>query len=165
MRRELLVAVIALAPRSAAAHGGNPAQAVVLTPMELGTPVSDSFVVEWLDAGPPPPITGSAFVNLFYTRDIPITYPLGIIPQTLTGTAIVTGLLEENDPNTITWDVSNVPSGHYWIWSRVDDPPAEMSAQYIRFSPTPLTVLHPGDEIGPAIALIKPQSEFSTSDK
>jgi hypothetical protein len=156
--------LLLLLPRTAAAHGGNPAQAVVLTPEELGAPVADSFLIEWLDAGPPPPITGSAYVNLYYTRDIPYAFPLGIIPPTLTGTAIETGIQEELEPNMLTWDVSDVPSGHYWIWSRVDDPPAEMSAQYIRFSPTPLTVLHPGDEIGPAIALLKPQSEFSTAD-
>src|SRR5687768_870029 len=101
MTRVLLVLLL-LAPRLADAHGGNPAQAVVLKPDALGPTVDDSFLVEWLDAGPPPPPTGSALVNLFYTRDIPITSPLGIIPQTLTGTAIVTGVLEESDPNQFT---------------------------------------------------------------
>jgi hypothetical protein len=154
-----------LAPRLAFAHGGNPAQAVVLEPTMLGPTVDDSYLVQWLDAGPPPPPTGSAMVNLYYTRDIPITFPLGIIPPTLTGTAIFNNMLEELDPNEYLWDTSNVPSGHYWIWSRVDDPPAEASPQYIRFSPAPLTILHPGDSIGPAITLLKPQSEFATSDE
>lgn len=159
------LSALLIAPSNARAHGGQPAQAAVLTPEILGSPVDDSFLIEWLDAGPPPPPTGSALVNLFYTDEIPPTFPLGSIPQTLTGTVIVSGILEEDAPNEYLWDVSQVPSGHYWIWSRVDDPPAEMSAQYIRFPPVPLTVLHPGDEIGPAVAITRPDSEFSTGDE
>ncbi len=165
MRRALLLVALTATPRLAFAHGGNPAQAVVVEPMHLGPTYSDTFLVKWLDAGPPPPVTGSAMVNLFYSSQIPHAFPLGIIPLTVTGTAIVRNLLEEIEPNELAWDVSNVPSGHYWIWSRVDDPPAEMSPQYIRYSPAPVTVLHPGDVIGPAIALLKPQSEFSTADE
>jgi hypothetical protein len=162
--RRVLALLLAGAPRLAAAHGGNPAQAVLLEPAELGPTVDQSYLIEWIDAGPPPPPTGSAMVNVFYTTEIPYTYPLGIIPPTLTGTAIATGILEELEPSELTWEVSNVPSGHYWIWTRVDDPPVEMSPQYIRYSPAPLTVLHAGDEIGPAIALLDPSSEFSTAD-
>lgn len=154
-----------LAPSTARAHGGNPAQAVILTPERLGQPVDDSFLIEWLDAGAPPPPTGSALVNLFYTDQMPVTFPLGSIPETLTGTAIVSGILEEEEPNEYLWDVSQVPSGHYWLWARVDEPPEEMSAVYIRFPPVPLTVLHPGDELGPAVALVRPSSEFTVADE
>ncbi len=165
MRRVLPLLLIALTPRLAAAHGGNPAQAVVLEPGSIGPPVDDAFLIKWLDAGPPPPVTGTAYVSLYYTKDIPITFPLGIMAPTLTGTVILSGVPEDQGPDEFLWDVSNMPSGHYWIWSLVDDPPMEMSAQYVRFSPAPLTVLHGNDVIGPAMTILKPQSEFSTADE
>jgi hypothetical protein len=163
MRAALFVA--AAWPSILLGHGGQPAQAVLLTPDTLGPTVSDTFMLEWLDAGPPPPLTGSALVSFYYAAEVPPTFPLGSIPPTLTGTAIVTGLLEESEPNELAWDVSSIPSGHYWLYSRVDDPPAEMSAQYIRISTVPLSILHPGEDLGPAVAITRPQSEFASGDE
>jgi hypothetical protein len=157
--------LLSLAPGSAWAHGGNPAEAKLTAPPSLGVVADEQFTITWLDLDTPIP-TGTATVNLYYAARMPPTFFLGVIPETLTGTAIATGIPEYQTPNRFEWDLSAVPSGTYWIWSRVDDPPEPIpSPIYLSFSPAPLAVQHPGDGIGPSVRVIRPNVELSYSNE
>jgi MYXO-CTERM domain-containing protein len=156
---------ILLAPNAALAHGGNPAEARVTGPMNVGTVADAEFTVTWIDSDTPIP-TGTATVDLHYTETMPPTYFLGDIPDSLSGTPIVEGIRETDTANRFTWDTSSVPSGTYWIWSRVDEPPEPIpSPVYISFSPAPLHVQHPGDPIGPSVRVTRPNTDISYSDE
>lgn len=159
-----LALTTALAPRAASAHGGAPAVAPILDPQRIGTVVDRSYTFRWEDADSPSPF-GPATVNFYYTPAMPPTFGNRAIPMTLTGTVVVEDILEPDLENRYTWDTSEVPAGTYWIWSRVDEPPEETSPQIISWSPAPLTIAHPGDEPGPAVAFTNPQSPFAWADE
>ena len=146
------------------AHGGVPALAVLNEPVGVGNVVNETFEFTWVDADISIP-TGTATVDFFYTANRPITFAAGVIPDDLEGEPIVTGLLEKDPDNRFVWDVSNVPSGSYHLWSRVNEPPEEeMSIQIIYFAPGVLTVAHPGDPVYPALLATSPRSSFDIAD-
>lgn len=164
MRR--IVAITALLfPLKAFAHGGNPAEARVTAPADVGVVADESFHITWIDTDAPIP-TGTATVNLFYTERMPPTFFLGDIPDQLEGTPIVSGIPEPDTDNAYDWDIRSVPSGTYWIWSRVDEPPEPTpSPVYLSFSKGPLHVRHPGDPIGPSVRITRPNTEIAYSDE
>jgi hypothetical protein len=161
----IAVAIAALFPELAFAHGGNPAEALVTVPAAAGTIADESFTITWIDADTPIP-TGTATVDLHYTDRMPPTYFLGSIPDALIGTPIVQGIPETDFPNLYVWDTTAVPAGTYWIWSRVFEPPEPVpSPVYISFSPAPLHVQHPGDPLGPSVRITRPNTDISYSDE
>lgn len=163
--RPLLAMLAALAPLPAFAHSGNPAEARVTAPDDVGVEADESFRITWLDTDTPIP-TGTAAVNLFYTERMPPTFFPGEIPDQLEGTPIVSGIPEPDTENAYVWDTRAVPSGTYWIWSRIDEPPEPMpSPVYLSFSKGPLHVRHPGDPIGPAVRITRPNTEIAYSDQ
>lgn len=150
--------------RRASAHLGAPPLAVLNEPVGAGTIADESFTFHWFDSNRPV-ATGTATVNIYYTRDIPPTFSQGVIPPTLTGTAVVTGILETDRTDAFTWDTRGVPSGTYWLWSRVVDPPNEPNQiDIITFSPGVLTVRHGSDPLAPAIVITSPNSPFRWAD-
>ena len=157
------VALIAI-PATAIAHAGEPAVAYLLEPVGVGNVVDETTVFTWIDADVPIP-TGTATVDLFYTSRRPRTFAAGVIPDDLVGEPIVQGLRERDPNNRYEWDVSNVPSGSYHIWSRVNEPPSEdMSIQIIHFAPGIVTVAHPGDPVYPAVLATSPPNAFDFAD-
>lgn len=163
MRAALLVAL--LWPRVAGAHGGNPAEARITAPDAVGIVADERFTVTWIDSDTPIP-TGTATVNLYFTDEAPPTFFLGAIPGALGGTPIAEGIREVDPANRFEWDTTGVPSGTYWIWSRVDEPPEPVpSPVYISLSPAPLHVRHPGDPLGPSIRITRPNTPISFSDR
>jgi hypothetical protein len=162
--RIILAILGSVTPALGYAHGGNPAEAKVTSPPNVGEVADGSFTITWIDTDTPIP-TGTATVDLYYSDQMPPTYFLGAIPEPLLGTPIATGIREVDFPNLHVWDTSRVPSGTYWIWSRVDEPPEPMpSPVYISFSPAPLHVQHPGDPIGPSVRITRPNTDISYSD-
>ncbi len=161
----ILFGILAAAvPGLAYAHGGNPAEAKVTSPDLLGTTADTDFVITWIDADRPIP-TGTATVDLYYVEQMPPTFFLGAIPSTLTGTPIAQGIPEYDTTDELVWDTRALPSGTYWIWSRVNDPPEPIvSPIYISFSPAPINVQHAGDPIGPSIRITRPSTNISYSD-
>jgi hypothetical protein len=151
--------------RDAGAHAGGLAQAVLSNPRGVGDEVADdSFTFLWMDSDRPVP-TGTTTIDFFYTSENPPTFTAGEIPPTLTGTAIVRGLWEREATNQYTWDTSSVATGHYWIYSFVDDPPGEVgSVEVLTFSPGVVTIAHPGDPVPPAVIVTKPDSPFRWAD-
>ncbi|MEL7367964.1 MAG: hypothetical protein AAFN74_03560 [Myxococcota bacterium] len=146
------------------AHGGNPAVAFFNEPVGVGIVVDDTFTFTWRDADIPIP-TGTATVDFFYTVNRPMTFTPGDIPDDLAGTPIVTGLRERDLDNRYVWNVSDVPTGSYHLWSRVNEPPSEdMSIQIIDFAPGIVTVVQPGDSVPPALLVTSPRNAFEFTD-
>ncbi len=161
MRRWGLLTLLLSGP--AWAHSGLPAVAYMLTPKGVGLVTSSTIGLTWMDANTPTP-TGTATVALHYTSEIPRTFSPYVIPQTLTGTVIAT--LLETGPDAHVWDVSNVPTGNYFVWSRVDEPPQmPPSAQIISFAPAIVSVVQPGESPGPAVLITDPDSDFRYADQ
>jgi hypothetical protein len=145
-------------------HGGYPPVAEVLNPVGTASTSSSGYVIRWLDTNQPI-VTGTATVDIYYAENNPPTYRLGTVPPTLTGTAIATGIRETDTTDELLWDLTNVPTGTYWIWSIVHEPPNELGFQQIfYFSPGTLTVVHPGDEAPPSIYLKAPDTPFRFAD-
>lgn len=128
------------------------------------TSSTSSFAVRWLDTNQPI-VTGTATIDLFYTEHNPPTYRLGTVPETLTGTAIALGIRETDPTDSVLWDISEVPTGTYWVWSIMHEPPNELGFQQIfHFSPGTLTVVQAGDEEPPAIYITAPDTPFPYAD-
>ena len=70
---------------SAWAHGGLPAEAILVDPNEIAV-WDQSIELLWIDSDNPIP-TGTATVNLFYTADMPPTFEPGTHPDALVGTS------------------------------------------------------------------------------
>lgn len=148
-------------------HGGFPPVATVLNPVStasLSATSTAGFTVRWLDTNQPI-ATGTATLDLYYTEHNPPTYRLGTVPETLTGTAIARGIREIDPADSVRWDLSAVPTGTYWIWSIMNEPPNELGFQQIfYFSPGTLTVVQPGDEEPPSIYITAPDTPFPYAD-
>jgi hypothetical protein len=161
----ILVAAVALgASADAWAHGSDPAVAYINEPTGVGNVVDAEFFFTWVDADRSIP-TGTATVDFYYTNQQPPTFLNGERHPELTGEPIVQGIWEKEMPNEHTWDLTNVPSGSYLLWSEVIEPPEEnMAIKIIEFSPGILTVAHAGDPVYPAVYMITPTSPFQFSD-
>lgn len=158
------LAAASLYSASAWAHGADPAVAYINEPVGVGNVVDDEFFFTWVDADRSIP-TGTATVDFYYTDRQAPTFLNGERHPDLTGTPIVLGIIEKEMPNEYTWDLTNVPSGSYLLWSEVIEPPEEnMAVKIIEFSPGILTVAHPGDPVHPAVMLRTPTSPFQYSD-
>ena len=147
-------------------HPGIPApSAYPIEPRSVGTVVSSTFALTWLDFDRPIP-TGTATIDWYYATQNPKTYLIGATPDDLFGELIVAGIAESNPVNRYVWDVSNVPSGSYFIWSKITEPPEENPLlQLYSFSQGVLTVHHPGDPIHPAVCFNKPDNPFTLVDE
>ena len=153
-----------LLPSAALAHGGLPAEAILVTPNNIEV-FDQSVGLEWVDSDTSIP-TGTATVNLFYTDAMPPTFEPGTRPDAVVGTQILEGLPEYDPTNTFEWDTSQVPSGTYWVWSLVEEPPEPMpSPQIIHFTPVPIVIAHPGDDVPPAIRITNPDNPFVWADQ
>lgn len=134
-------------------------------PDTVGVVVSSTFTITWLDYDRPIP-TGTATIDWYYVTENPRTYLIGALPEDLRGELIVGGIDEADPANSYTWDVSNVPSGSYFVWSQVTEPPEEMSVlQLFSFSQGVVTVHHPGDPLHPAVCFNKPDNPFTLVDE
>lgn len=151
------------APGLAIAHSGAPAVAWVNDPDDVGVIADREFTFTWIDSDQPIP-TGTATIDFYYTARRPPTFQAGDLPELLEGEPIVLDIREADRTNSYTWDTSKVPAGSYLIWSRVNEPPEEMSAEIISFSPGVLTIAHEGDELHPAVMLTTPDSPFRFAD-
>jgi hypothetical protein len=144
---------------------GVPPVAWPETPFEAGELADESFLLEWTDYDGPSP-TGTVTVNWYYTNEMPRTFPLGVIPDTLTGTAIVTGIDEADLENRYAWDTSSVAADSYFIWSIIDEPPEEMAVlRVVAFARGVVTVAHSGDIVHPAIIFTRPDSPYYIADE
>lgn len=134
--------------------------AIVTCATSVGEMVDGHFLVSWNDGDQGVP-TGTATVDLFYTNVIPPTFVPGDVPAELEGMPIVLGVREVDRANTYVWDTSGVPTGSYWIWSRVNEPPTiPPKRTIISFSKGVVTVAHPGDPVPPAVHFLPPASPF-----
>lgn len=159
------LALTAFGTKAAFAHGGLPAEAILITPSEMGTVADQSIEITWIDSDNPIP-TGTATVNLFYTDAMPPTFEPGTRPDALIGTPMVSGIFEYDDTNSYTWDTSAVSAGTYWVWSLVEEPPEPMpSPQIIRFTEVPIVVAHGQDEVPPAVRITNPDNPFVWADQ
>lgn len=158
--------LLALAVAPALAHfGGQLPIAALSEPERTGTVVDTSYMFRWFDTDRPV-MTGTSVIEFRYTSDIPPTFTQGDVPLTLTGTVIAENILETDMTNAVVWDTTQVPTGTYWIWSWIHEPPTELNAiDIITFSPGVLTVAHPGDPVPPAVVVTKPDSAFRTADQ
>jgi hypothetical protein len=143
----------------AQAHPLGQAVAWPLIPYDVGIVVDREYRFEWNDSNYITP-TGTISIDWFYTRNIPPTFQLGATPPELEGTPIVLGVDEQDRTDAFTWDTSSVAPGSYWIWSRVNDLPGEVTLRINAFSRGVVTVAHPGDPVYPAIILATPPSPF-----
>lgn len=155
----LALAGVAGRARVAEAHPLGQAVAWPLIPYDVGIVVDREYRFEWNDSNYITP-TGTISIDWFYTRAIPPTFQLGATPPELEGTPIVLGVDEQDRTDAFTWDTSSVAPGSYWIWSRVNDLPGEMTIRINAFSRGVVTVAHPGDPVYPAIILATPPSPF-----
>ncbi len=150
--------------READAHIMGLPLALLTDPDGTGTIVDQSFTFHWIDSDRPLR-TGTATIDISFIRQNPPTFPQGMIPAALTSTAIVQGVLETDTANSFTWDTSQVPTGTYWLWSIVHDPPGELNTvNIITLSPGVLTVVHGQDPVPPSVIISKPDSPFRWSD-
>lgn len=159
------IALITSAPQRAVAHGAIASQAPLFDPTNPCQVVDQSFTFSWTDYNAPIP-TGTATVDFYYVRDNAPTFHRGTLPRLLTMSSqpIVTGILEKDPDDIYTWDTSAVPSGSYWIWSYVREPPAELgTVSIVSFSPNVLTIAHPLDAVQPAIRITAPDDPYRWS--
>ncbi len=160
----LAALVVGLSPGAAKAHGTLPAEALIVSPNELGV-FDPSIELIWIDADVPIP-TGTATVNLFYTDAMPPTFEQGTRPEALMGMPIIEGVYENDRANRHVWETSSVSAGTYWIWSLVIEPPEPNPApQIIHFSTVPVVISHPGDAIPPAVHVTSPSNPFVWADQ
>lgn len=162
-RQVILLSLLAL-PAAAIAHpSGGPAVAWPNLPHRPGELADREFRFTWIDTNFFTP-TGTVSIDWFYTRVMPPTYNLGVTPDDLEGTPIVLGVDEEDRTDAYVWNTSTVAPGAYWIWSRVNDLPGELSIRINAFSRGVVVVAHPGDQPVPAVAMTTPQSPFELVD-
>jgi hypothetical protein len=172
MRARIIYALVghavlfAGARNASAGDTSGPRDALLRNPVGVSEVADTSYEIRWFDSNLPA-MTGTASIDLFYTRTAPPTFVPGQITPTLTGTAIVMGIREEDRTNSHLWDTTSVPSGVYWLWSfahlRPIPPPPWV--EIIELSPGVLSIVHPGDERDPAIVLTSPQSPVDSADQ
>lgn len=157
---------LSMAPTLALAHpSGGPAVAWPLAPRGVGVLADQSFPFTWTDTNLFTP-TGTITIDWFYTASMPPTFQIGATPPDLEGTVIVRGVPETDPANRWVWNTATVAAGSYFLWSRVNDLPTEVSSIRINaFSPGVVTVAHPGDPVHPAIFLPQPDSPFTFADQ
>lgn len=158
--------VLAAGPELASAHpSGGPAVAWPLAPRGVGVLADQSFPFSWTDTNLFTP-TGTITIDWFFTASMPPTFQIGSTPPDLEGTVIVRGVPETDPANRWVWNTATVAAGSYFLWSRVNDLPTEVSSIRINaFSPGVVTVAHPGDPVHPAIFLTQPDSPFTFADQ
>lgn len=160
----VLVAALVAAPALAYAHGGNPAVADLVAPTAL-CPVADANQrIEWRDADSAAP-SGPASIDFFATTVLPPTFVRNVFPPELEDRVVASGVSEPDLENTLVWDTSDVPTGVYWIYSHVMEPPEEMSPELIGLSPVPIVVHHEDDPVPSAVAITRPNSPFAVGDQ
>lgn len=167
MKRIALSIALALAATPAFAHPtGGPAVAWPNDPYNAGTVADEEFTFTWVDSNfLNTSTTGTITIDWYYTQRMPATFQLGVTPSDLEGTPIVLGVPEEDRTDAYTWDTRNVPSGAYWIYSRVNDLPGETSLKIVAFSRAPLTIAHAQDAPHPHLAIVQPNSPFVIADE
>lgn len=170
MRREvrrLFTAALALITISVvgklSAHEEGSGVAYPLDPSTLGTMADQTFTFRWADSGDLPQTTTAA-IDWFYTADMPPPSPPGSVPPDLIGMPIVRDVSENEDTNIAEWRTASVAAGNYWIYSVLKDTHENQPYQTIAFSRAPVTIAHPGDEVGPAVLFVPPQNPFAVGD-
>jgi MYXO-CTERM domain-containing protein len=146
-------------------HGGGIAPtAWPNEPYSVADVADKTYRITWSDTDAPI-ITGTATVDLFYTAVRPVPFQLGVVPADLVGEPIALGVLEADPTNTVEWDTEAVPAGTYFVWTRVNEPPAEMSPiQVIAFARGVVTVAHAGDPVPPAVIVSAPDDPFAIAE-
>lgn len=134
---------------------GVPTLAFIVEPVEVGVVVSDEVTIRWTDYDDFAD-TLDTLIDLFYTPVMPPTFRLGTVPIGLEGTRIVGDIPEYDKANAWNWDVSEVPSGSYFLYTLARDPPFDM----IAFSVGVVTVHHEGDPVYPAISVVEPDGHM-----
>jgi hypothetical protein len=150
----------------AQAHGPLPSKAPILEPSEPCAVFDQSVMIHWQDCDCHIR-TGTASIELHYVKDNTPTFIQGDRPPLLiqTSTTIMSGRKEYDLDNTFVWDTSHVPSGTYWIWSYVVDPPTEFGTiSEIMFTKYPIIINHPPDAISPAVSITDPDSPIKFAD-
>lgn len=143
------------------AHSGNPAQAPIVEPSCACLTFDQQVPFRWLDSDSPTNF-GPATIDFFAIEESPPTFDQGVDPL-LGGYAVARGILEPDTTNRAVWNTATVASGHYFLWSRVNEPPEEMSPLFIELSPHVVTVRHNDDLVGPSVVITKPSNSFSVS--
>lgn len=147
------------------AHGGVPPIAEPTNPLGCTETASTSYRLEWIDTDMPI-ATGTATVDLHFVRENPPTFVRGTYPEVLAGTAIVSGIRETDRDNAYTWELRDVPTGAYWVWAIVHEPPNELGFQLVpALSPGILRVQHAGDPEPLCVYLKTPDTPFRFADR
>jgi len=84
-----------------------------------------SFTVTWTDND----IEDNAAITLYYDTD----------NQGADGTLIASGISEDDDTDSYSWDTSKIPAGDYYIYAVIDDGTNDTVTGY---SETPVTIYH-----------------------
>src|SRR5262249_18368239 len=128
-------------------------------PTGVGDVADKSYSFTWID-GDMAPRTSTTTIDFFYTPTNPPTYVPGTLVQ-LPGSKPIREEVRLNDTkNVIQWDTSQVPSGTYWLWSRVTEVPVSNPQKIITFSPGVVTIAHAGDDVRPAIVIAPRADQF-----
>lgn len=164
MRRTLMSLAVLCIPSVAFGHAGIDASAFVLDPDRVGVTADESFLFRWFDASDIGTATASTTHSFFYTTRFPPPWPVFAAPEGLEGTPIAENVLESDETNAFTWSTATVAAGAYWIWSIANDPDLEIPSQTIVFSPYPVVIAHPGDDLHPYVVLTTPDSPASFAE-
>jgi len=92
-----------------------PPRIEIIAPSERGETAFYSFTIEWTDDDPlgmaPAHLEVDAAISLYYDTD----------QEGRDGTLIVSGISEDDETDEYIWDLSDVPSGTYWIYAEMYD--------------------------------------------
>jgi hypothetical protein len=119
-------------------HGSNAAPTVeVIEPDGQGDTADRTYSVQWLASDP----DDVARLDLYWDTD----------GSGYDGTAIATGLTEEDGPGAYAWDTSGLPDGaRIWVYAVVSDGTNAPARAYSR---GPVTIAHQG---GPTVEQVSP---------
>lgn len=166
MKARFLLPMALLAPSLAfAGDSGSVRVAYLYNPLGVGDVADTSYELTWLDSNMPA-VGLNVTIDFYYTATMPPTFAIGEVPATLTGTIVATGIDEPSLENSLVWDTTAVPPGNYYLWTlaRLDPRPAT-HLDVIAWSPGIVSIVHPGDELQPAVVLIKPNSPIERADR
>jgi hypothetical protein len=161
-------AMLHASPGKAEAHGGLAATAEFLAPVGLENwSAGDAFTLTWTDTDRPIP-TGTATIDFFYTGIAVPTNAFGTIPEIIRSFPIASGILESDRQNQVRFDTTPLPTGHYQVWSVINEPPLETALG----TPTVttrsrgyITVIRDNEIPPPAVLITRPDSPFAFADE
>ncbi len=144
---------------AALAHVGRPAEAVLGDPQAACAVFDDAVRLRWTDYDSVTAF-GDSYVEVMSST---YSFPPAFFGQRPTARAELIHRVAESDlTNAFTWNTSTVASGHYLVWSWVQEPAAEpMPLALTHEAPNWVTVVHPGESLyGPTVVIVEPDNQL-----